>query len=64
MAIEVKWTPHSIENIDAIAEFISRDSIHFAQVEIERFFDRTKILNSFPEAGRIVPEIGQSNIGE
>ena len=64
MAIEVKWTIYSIEDISNIAEFISKDSIQYARVQTERFFERAEILNSFAEAGRLVPEIDLPNIRE
>lgn len=64
MAVEVKWTLYSLEDIESIAEFISKDSFFYAQVQTERFFQRTAILETFPMAGRMVPEIGAEDIRE
>ncbi len=64
MAIEVKWTLYSLEDIDRIAEFISKDSIFYAQVQTERFFQRVKMLETYPKAGRVVEEIGAEDIRE
>jgi hypothetical protein len=41
MAVEVRWTLQTLEYIDLIAEFITKDSHFYAQVQTERFFERT-----------------------
>ena len=53
MAVEIKWTIYALEDIENIAEFIARDSEHFASIQVEKFFLRTEILESYPLAGRI-----------
>ena len=64
MAIEVKWTLQSIDDLVSIADFISKDSRYFAQIQTEKFFSRTEILEKHPESGRIVPELNDKNIRE
>ncbi len=64
MAVEIKWTIYALENIENIAEFIARDSEHFASIQVEKFFLRTEILESYPLAGRTVPEIAEEAIRE
>jgi len=64
MAVEVKWTTQSLEDIANIAEFIAQDSERYAQIQTERFFDRTVVLETFPHSGRIVPEISSGDIRE
>lgn len=64
MAVEVRWTLYSLEDIENIAEFISKDSLFYAQVQTERFFQRAEILKTFPEVGPIVPEVGSHDIRE
>jgi toxin ParE1/3/4 len=44
MASKINWTDLSIEDIANIAEFISKDSFHFAQIQTERFFSTTEVL--------------------
>jgi plasmid stabilization system protein ParE len=56
---EIRWTDLGIEDINNIAEYISRDSLTFARIQTERFFERAKILETQPLAGRIVPELNQ-----
>lgn len=62
--VEVKWTNQSIDDINSIAEFISKDSIRYAYLQVENFFETSKILEQFPNVGRIVPEVGKENIRE
>jgi len=60
----VTWTPQSLEDIDAICEFIARDAPYYAQLFVTRVFNATDRLEIFPESGRKVPEINQQNIRE
>lgn len=64
MASEIKWTHQSIDDLVSISDFISKDSPYFAQVQTEKFFSRTEILERHPKSGRIVPELDDENIRE
>ena len=64
MASEVKWTRQSIDDLVSFADFISKDSPYFAQVQAEKFFSRTEILEKYPKSERIVPELDNENIRE
>ena len=61
---EVKWTNQAIEDINNIAEYISKDSKKYARIQVDNFFNRTEVLEKFPYSGRIVPEAGNENIRE
>jgi plasmid stabilization system protein ParE len=61
---EIIWTDQALEDIESIAEYISRDSFHYAQLAVRKIFGTVKRLSLFPESGRIVPEIEQKNIKE
>ena len=54
---KVTWAPSALNDIDAIAEFISRDSIDRAALFVTRMFEITDRLLEFPLSGRIIPEI-------
>lgn len=54
--VEVNWTKQAINDIDKIAEFIAKDSEHYAKIQVQRFFNATKILEKQSTAGKIVPE--------
>ena len=62
--VEVIWTTQSIEDIENIAEYIAKDSEKYAQIQVQDFFEATKILEEFPKAGRVVPEINNKDIRE
>ena len=62
--VEIRWTKQALEDIDNIAEFIAKDSVKYAKIQVYRFFERTEILKLQPRSGRIVPEIGDEKIRE
>ncbi len=62
--VEINWTKQSIEDINNIATFISKDSLKYAKIQVERTFLRTEILHSHLEAGKIVPETNNKMIRE
>ena len=61
---EVIWSIQSVEDIENIAEFISRDSARYAQIQVHEFFEAAQVLEKFPTSGRIVPELNDKNIRE
>jgi plasmid stabilization system protein ParE len=58
------WSDAALEDIDEIAEYIHRDSPHYAQRVVEALFAATDLLPEQPRIGRVVPELGQQNIRE
>lgn len=36
--VEVIWTDQAIDDINNIAEFISKDSFKYAQIQVSKFF--------------------------
>jgi addiction module RelE/StbE family toxin len=53
---EVRWTPQAGDDLDAIADFISEDSPHYASLFVIDVLAAVERLESFPRSGRIVPE--------
>lgn len=64
MAKEVIWSYESTNDLDAIAEYIARDSVSYAAAFTQRILDISRTLNESSERGRIVPELGDPNIRE
>lgn len=54
--VEVRWTDQAIQDIDRIAEYIAQDSLKYAKLQTQHFFDEVRVLEQFPKSGRIVPE--------
>lgn len=62
--VEINWTLQAIDDIENIAEYIAKDSVKYAQLQVELFFNRVTILKTFPLSGKIVPELNKSKIRE
>lgn len=61
---QIKWTLQSLDDIEAIANFIARDSIYYAQMFTTKVFEAVDRLELFSESGRIVPELNRKEIRE
>ncbi|MBE9103641.1 type II toxin-antitoxin system RelE/ParE family toxin [Nostoc cf. edaphicum LEGE 07299] len=64
MAYQVVWSSKALEDVEAIATYISRDSTAYAAAVVQRIIDVTRHLSNFPFSGRIVPEFDDDNIRE
>ena len=62
--VEIRFSPQVIDDINNIAEFISRDSEKYASLQTARFFERIEILKTNPLSGRIVPELENPSVRE
>ena len=62
--VRINWTDQSLDDIDNIAEFIAKDSVKYAKIQVNRFFECVENLNKYPKSGHIVPEIGDEAIRE
>ncbi len=62
--VRVNWTDQTLNDIENIAQFIEKDSPKYANIQVQRFFDKAKILETHPHTGRIVPEINQDYLKE
>ncbi len=58
------WSPDAIQDLEAIAEYIGRDSIVYAESTVERIFESPAKLARFPNLGRVVPEKNDPSIRE
>ena len=62
--VEVNWTSRSINDISEIADYISKDSFHYAAGVVDRILSQEEYLKSNVNFGRIVPEFNNKNIRE
>lgn len=60
----VVWSPEALEDAEAIAAYIARDSVFYAGAVVEKFLSVAAGLCHFPESGRVVPELGQPDLRE
>ena len=62
--VEIRWSPQSLEDLENIAEYISKDSMKFALIQVQDFFEAAAVLGTYPKVGRIVPELGNKSVRE
>ena len=64
MGKEVVWSHEATADLDAIAGYIARDSAFYAAAFVQKSLATSSSLNEFSKKGRMVPELGNSNIRE
>ena len=64
MARKVIWSFEATADLNAIAEYISRDSAFYSASFVEEILTASRSLDIFVERGRLVPEISNPNIRE
>jgi toxin ParE1/3/4 len=61
---EVRWTTQAADDLQAIYDFIGRDSEQYAQVIVEGILAAVDGLEQFPFLGRMVPERHREDLRE
>ena len=61
---KVIWAPSALDDIDAIAEYIARDSVYRASLFVSRIIEAADRLQEFPMSGRVIPEIDEQSCRE
>jgi plasmid stabilization system protein ParE len=61
---QVRWTPQAADDLEAICDFIARDSEQLAAIFADRVLRAADRLTSYPRLGRVVPELGFNDIRE
>lgn len=64
MARKVVWSYEATDDLEAVAEYIARDSSFYAAAFVREVLDASRSLNEFSERGRIVPELANPDIRE
>lgn len=60
----MRWTPQAVDDLEAIVNFVSLDSLHYARLVAIDITTRIEQIVSFPLSGRIVPEVNHPSIRE
>jgi len=58
MAQKIIWSYEAAEDLEAIAEYIGRDSAFYAIALVEEVLEAVRSLLAFSEMGRRVPSSG------
>ena len=64
MAYRVVWSPKALEDVDAIAAYIFRDSASFSATVVRKILDSSDKLSTSPSSGSVVPEFSEDTIRE
>ena len=64
MVRKVVWSEEAVDDLEALAEYIARDSEYYAAAFVQEILDDSSSLDELSERGRIVPEIADPNIRE
>ena len=64
MAHKIIWSPIVVEDLESIANWISRDSEAYAAALIQEIVDAVENLSMFPRMGREVPELDDPHVRE
>lgn len=64
MSLRLRWTEQAVDQLSAIAEYISLSSPVYAEQVLERIVLRLRQIQRFPESGRRVPESGHADARE
>ena len=61
---QIKWTEKSSQHLQAIYEYIAKDSPTYATRFIKALISATSKLQTLPHCGRMVPELEASGLRE
>jgi toxin ParE1/3/4 len=62
--MKIAWSPLAVDRASEIAGYIAEDNPTAAENWVKAVFTKVARLESFPESGRIVPEIDNPNFRE
>ena len=54
--VRINWTRSAVEDLKSISDYISKDSVRYAKIQVFRLKSRTQVLKANPHVGRTVPE--------
>jgi toxin ParE1/3/4 len=64
MGFKVILTPQSLDDLQEIVTFIAKDNPDRARTFGNELIDRALSVGTFPELGRVVPEVGEPTVRE
>ena len=60
----IEWTDPALDDLQAIRDYIGRDSPYYARRFLERVFDAAEHLQTHPQLGRLVSEADRPDVRE
>ncbi|HEU4343775.1 MAG TPA: type II toxin-antitoxin system RelE/ParE family toxin, partial [Candidatus Binatia bacterium] len=62
MAKRIVWTESAWNDLEAVADFIARDSPYYSASLVREIRDCARSLSRMSMRGRVVPEVGDEQI--
>ncbi len=62
MARRIVWSLTAISDVQAIGDYIERDSLRYAKVVVRKLHQSVERLADFPQASGIVPELNREDV--
>ena len=62
--VKVIWTESALSDLNDIGEYISKDSVRYAELTVSNLFESSEILETHPKAGKKVPELNNDAFRE
>lgn len=62
--LKIFWTENAVQDLVAIKDFISQDSLDRAEAWVMELYSQGGSLSQFSSRGRIVPEFGREDLRE
>lgn len=60
----IRWSPQAADDLEAVRDFIARDSVHYAKLVVQRIVATIDLLATSPRMGRVVPELRNDHVRE
>jgi plasmid stabilization system protein ParE len=60
----IRWSPQAADDLEAIRDFLARDSAHYAKLVMQRIAAAIDLLATSPRMGRFVPELRNHELRE
>ena len=60
----IRWSPQAADDLEAVRDFIARDSDHYAKLVVQRIVAAIELLATSPQMGRVVPELRNRDLRE
>ncbi len=64
MAYRVVWSPKAVEDVEAIATYIARDSPSYAAAVVRKILDTTRHIQKCPGSGKTMAEFSEKTMRE
>lgn len=64
MDMRINWSPEALDDVDAIAAYIAKDSPFYASAVVQKLLMTAQNLGKFPFIGAIVPEVAEPEFRE